>query len=303
MGSAFYIYVKSFPMKNLRITGVPEHFNYPFVLLVNEQPLMDKGIKIEWIEESRGSGQMNLALRNGETDLAILLTESFLKDFESGNPSKMIGYHVETPLNWGIHVRFSSQVKALSDLKRKHFLVSRMGSGSHLMALVLAKREGWKTEELTFEIVNNMDGAKAALDGGNEGLFLWEKYTTSPMVENGTMKRIGEVPSPWPCFVMVASEKALEEFGDQIFAIRDRVYGISKSISNSPDLAKKLSAFYHLDQRGIENWLEQTRWKTEAVVSKSEMEDAMNTMVELGILNSKLPLQQFLTLDRLSLLD
>jgi ABC-type nitrate/sulfonate/bicarbonate transport system substrate-binding protein len=86
----------------------------------------------------------------------------------------MIGYHVETPLNWGIHIRSDSSVDSLSDLKRKHFLVSRMGSGSHLMALVLAKREGWKTDELTFEIVNNMDGAKAAMDNGNEGLFLWE---------------------------------------------------------------------------------------------------------------------------------
>ncbi|RIW13186.1 ABC transporter substrate-binding protein [Algoriphagus lacus] len=290
-------------MKNLRITGVPEHFNFPFVLLENEQPLKYQGIQIEWIEESRGSGQMNLALRNGETDLAILLTESFLKDFEAGNPSKMIGYHVETPLNWGIHVRSGSAVKSLLDLKKKHFLVSRMGSGSHLMALVLAKREVWKKEELTFETVNNMEGAKAAMDIGNEGIFLWEKYTTSPMVENHTMKRIGEVPSPWPCFVMVASEKALAEFGDQIFTIRDRVYGISKSISADPDLAKKLSKFYRLDQRGIENWLEETRWKTEAIVSKSELEDAMNTMEELGILNSKLPLERFLTLDRLNLLD
>lgn len=282
-------------MKNLRITGVPEHFNYPFVLLEKEQPLTDKGIKIEWIEESRGSGQMNLALRNGETDLAILLTESFLKDFEAGNPSKMIGYHVETPLNWGIHVRSGSKVNSLSDLKRKHFLVSRMGSGSHLMALVLAKREGWKTEELTFEIVNNMDGAKSAMEGGNEGLFLWEKYTTAPMVKNGTMKRIGEVPSPWPCFVIVASDKALEEFGDLIFELRNRLYEISQAFTDNPIKSKTLATFYQLDQNDVEKWLTQTSWKAQADVSRKELEKAIKTMKDLGILKSELSLELFLS--------
>lgn len=288
-------------MKTLRITGVPEHFNYPFVLLEKELPLMAKGVQIQWIEESRGSGQMNLALRNGETEVAILLTESFLKDFEAGNPSKMIGYHVESPLTWGIHIRAGSSVSELSDVKKKHFLVSRMGSGSHLMALVLAKGEGWNPEDLTFEIVGNMDGAKEAMDQGNEGLFLWEKFTTAPMVENGTMKRIGEVPSPWPCFVIAVSEMALNEFGELIFELRDHLYRISESFSTNPDRAKILAEQYHLDQSEVEKWLKQTRWKTQASISKSELNTAMETMKELGILNSTPPLESFLTVDQLRL--
>ena len=288
-------------MKTLRITGVPEHFNYPFVLLNEQQPLLEKGVKIEWIEESRGSGQMNLALRQGETDLAILLTESFLKDFESGNPSKMIGYHVSTPLNWGVHVRSGSSADALTKLPKKHFLVSRMGSGSHLMALALARREGWNPEELSFEIVHNLDGAKEAMDSGNEGLFLWEKYTTAPMVDQGYMKRIGELPSPWPCFVIVASENSLQEFGDLIFDLRDSLYRISTEFSNNPNRAEILSLHYGLDRSGIEKWLEQTRWKTDATVSILELEHAMDDMVKLGILRSTLDLKEFLTSDRLNL--
>ena len=290
-------------MKTLRITGVPEHFNYPFVLLQEKQPFFEKGVKIEWIEESRGSGQMNLALRQGETDLAILLTESFLKDFESENPSKMIGYHVSTPLNWGIHVRSGSSTDSLTNLPKKHFLVSRMGSGSHLMALALAKREGWAAEDLSFEIVHNLDGAKEAMEAGNEGLFLWEKYTTAPMVDQGYMKRIGEIPSPWPCFVIVASENSLREFGDLIFELRDSLYRISAEFSTNPNRAEILSLQYGLDRSGIEKWLEQTRWETEARVSKLELERAMEDMVNLGILRSKLALKEFLTLDRLNLTD
>ncbi len=283
-------------MKTLRIIGVPEHFNYPFQLLVNDQPFLKKGIQIQWINESRGSGQMNISLRNDEADIAILLTESFLKDVEAGNPSKMIGYHVETPLNWGIHIRTDSHANSLSDLEKKHFLVSRMGSGSHLMALVLAKREGWNVDELTFEIIGNMDGAKEAMENENEGIFLWEKYTTSPMVKNGTMKQIGEVPSPWPCFVMVVSNKALAEFGNIIFEVRDELYKISKAWSENPNRVKTLAEFYELDQADVEKWLEQTHWSTSAKVSQSELKNAMKMMQELGILKSQLPFEFFLAL-------
>lgn len=283
-------------MKTLRIIGVPEHFNYPFQLLVKDQPFLKNGIQIQWINESRGSGQMNLALRNDEADIAVLLTESFLKDVEAGNPSKMIGYHVKTPLNWGIHIRADSSVNRLSDLEKKHFLVSRMGSGSHLMALVLAKREGWNVDELTFEIIGNMDGAKEAMENGNEGIFLWEKYTTSPMVKNGTMKRIGEVPSPWPCFVMVVSDKALAEYGNIIFEVRDELYKISIAWSENPNRVKTLAEFYELDQADVEKWLEQTLWSTTAKVSQSQLENAMKRMQELGILKSQLPFEFFLAI-------
>lgn len=290
-------------MKTLRIIGVPEHFNYPFRILEKNQPFLNKGIQIQWIDESRGSGQMNQELRNDEADIAILLTESFLKGVEAGNLAKMIGYHVETPLNWGIHIRSKSPVNTLSELDKKHFLVSRMGSGSHLMALVLAKREGWKPEELTFELVGNMDGAKDAMVEGSEGIFLWEKYTTAPMVKNGTMKQIGEVPSPWPCFVMVASEKALTDFGNVVFEVRDEVYKISKTLDADQDCSTILADFYQLEEQDVEKWQEQTRWCTTAKVSSSELIHAMGVMKNLALLQKELPLELFLVSDRLRVVD
>ncbi|WP_026969161.1 ABC transporter substrate-binding protein [Algoriphagus terrigena] len=290
-------------MKTLRITGVPEHFNYPFRLVEQEQPFADRGVKIQWIEESRGSGQMNIALRNDETDIALLLTESFLKDFEAGNPSKMIGFHVDSPLIWGIHVGTNTPANTLSDVDKKSFLVSRMGSGSHLMALVLAQKEGWKKEDLTYDVIGNMDGAKLAMDHGNEGMFLWEKYMTAPMVKNGTMKRIGEVPSPWPCFVMVASDKALAELGPLIFELRDYIYKTSEFLMKDPNRVQTLASAYHLAERDVEKWLEQTRWTTEAKVPRSELERAIKTMQGLGILNKELPLEDFLADGDLRVLD
>ena len=111
-------------MKSLRITGVPEHFNLPWRRVIDKQPFLSEGVELIWIDESRGSGQMNQALRNDETDLALILTESFIQDFQKGNPSKMIGYHIKSPLIWGVHVGGKSSINQISDIQSPHFYIS-----------------------------------------------------------------------------------------------------------------------------------------------------------------------------------
>lgn len=289
-------------MKTLRITGVPEHFNLPWKKVVASQPFAAKGIQLSWTDESRGSGQMNKALRDGETDIAIVLTESFLKDFEEGNPSRMIGFHVKSPLIWGIHIHGLSPVGNLNQIEKPQFLISRMGSGSHLMAFVLAQREGWNPENLEFKIVGNLDGALEAMNPETPEMFLWEKYTTKPWVNSGEFKRIGEVPSPWPCFVIVASEKALSEFGDLIFELRDLVYQASKELQNNPETPMEIHKVYELGSEDVKAWLSQTTWETEPTISRTDLDKAMEKMKSLEIIKSKLSLERFLSLDHLQII-
>ena len=288
-------------MKTLRVTGVPEHFNLPWKKVIASQPFSAKGIQLSWTDESRGSGQMNKALRNDETDIAIVLTESFLKDFEEGNPSKMIGFHVKSPLIWGIHIPGKSPVENLNQIENPKFLISRMGSGSHLMAFVLAKREGWNPENLEFKIVSNLHGALEAMNPETPEMFLWEKYTTKPWVNSGEFKRIGEVPSPWPCFVMVASEKAIIEFGDLVFELRDLVFQTSKQLQNDSETPTEIHQAYDLDLEDVKAWLSQTIWETGATVSQTELDGAMEKMRDLGIIREKLRLERFLSLDHLQI--
>src|SRR5690606_25010393 len=110
------------------------------------------------------------------------------------------------------------------------FLISRIGSGSQLMSYVLAKREGWGAEKLEFKVVNNLTGALEVMNPENPEMFLWEKYTTKPWVDSNQMKRIGEIPSPWPCFAIIATENALAEYGEVIFQLRDLVYQESQNL-------------------------------------------------------------------------
>ena len=274
-------------IKTLRITGVPEHFNYPLRLLERQQPLLKAGIQLVWKEESRGSGQLLLDLKNGDTDLALLLTESFLKDCTTGGQNRMLGYHVLSPLIWGIHESPRIPSSAAVDSK-KNFFVSRMGSGSHLMAQALAAREGWSMDSLTFQIIDNLDGAVAAYARGEEGFFLWEKYTTSPAVAQGALVRTGELPSPWPCFVWVASPQALERWGEGLFQVRDAVYAISKALVKQPDLVEQLAQEYQLSPELVSEWVAQTTWCTQATLSQDSLAEVIEQVRNLGIIENPL---------------
>jgi ABC-type nitrate/sulfonate/bicarbonate transport system substrate-binding protein len=66
-----------------------------------------------------GTGKMCQLLRDGQADLAVILTEGIVKDIVAGNPSKIVQIYVESPLIWGIHVAANSKFKTLAELKHK----------------------------------------------------------------------------------------------------------------------------------------------------------------------------------------
>ncbi|MEC8830784.1 MAG: ABC transporter substrate-binding protein, partial [Bacteroidota bacterium] len=189
-------------MKTVKIIGVPEHFNLPWHLAMEDNAFEDRGIQLEWTDIPEGTGKMTQMLQDGEADLAIILTEGIIKSISQGNPAKIVQVYVSSPLLWGIHVDGKSNRNSISELKEDPIAISRMGSGSHLMAYINAQNQGWDTEKLQFEIINNLDGAVENLTSGSNAYFMWEHFTTKPLVDKGIFKRVGDCPTPWPCFVV-----------------------------------------------------------------------------------------------------
>ncbi|WP_130276169.1 ABC transporter substrate-binding protein [Cecembia calidifontis] len=273
-------------MKKINIIGVPEHFNFPWIKVIERQPLKDEGIELVWHNESRGSGAMNHAIRRGEADLALILTESFIKDKIEGNPGKIIGWFVKSPLVWGIHLSSLCPVQSLSELKKPTFLISRYGSGSHLMAFLLAEREGWDPKSLQFEEIGNLDGAKKSFESPEPKIFLWEKFTTKPLVDQGLFKRINEIPTPWPCFVLVASEQSLNQHADVLKKIRDMVYDEAQKFKFSLNTSQAISEFYGIQKKDIEEWLESTSWAENNNIGAEELQKVIETLQNLQIIKN-----------------
>jgi len=100
----------------LRIGGVPEHFNLPWHMALEEGMFLKENIHVEWIEFPEGTGAMNKALREKKIDAAVILTGGVIKDIANGNPSKIVQLYVSSPLQWGVHVAANSNFKDISTL-------------------------------------------------------------------------------------------------------------------------------------------------------------------------------------------
>lgn len=280
-------------MKKIRVGGVPEHFNLPWHLCMEEGDFRYEGIDLEWKDYPDGTGAMNKALRNNEIDVAIILTEGIIKDISAGNPSRIIQSYIETPLIWGIHVDSNSAYQNLEDLQNSTAAISREGSGSQLMAYVNAASLGWDIDQLKFEIVGDIDGAVKALEDDRAQYFMWEKYTTKPLVDKGIFRRIGECPTPWSCFVVAAREEFIDENEHDLAKMLGVVNAKSASFKEIPGIEKNLSSRYGIQIEDIVTWLNITAWSQHQLPAE-ELSKVQETLEELQLIPSNLPSSQFL---------
>lgn len=273
-------------MKTIKIAGVPEHFNLPWHLCIENGEFEAQNIDLKWTDVPEGTGKLCQMLRNGETDIAVILTEGIIKDIVSGNPSKIVQVYVQSPLIWGIHVGAASNYRKLSDLKGTKAAISRIGSGSQLMAYVNAHNQGWKTENLQFEIVNTIDGAVEALTAGTADYFMWERFMTKPLVDKGIFRRIADCPTPWPCFVIAVRNELLETQPEIIKTVLEIINQTTEEFKDIPSIDKTLSSRYNQKIEDIQEWLSLTEWSQKTLDDKT-LNNVQNQLLELSIIDKK----------------
>lgn len=273
-------------MKTIKIAGVPEHFNLPWHLCIENGEFEAENIDLQWTDVPEGTGKLCQMLRNEETDIAVILTEGIIKDIVAGNQSKIVQVYVKSPLIWGIHVDAQSKYENLSDLENTKVAISRLGSGSQLMAYVNAHKEGWKTENLQFEIINTIDGAVVALNEGTADYFMWERFMTKPLVDNDTFRRIADCPTPWPCFVIAVRNEMLEKNPEIIEKILEIINQTTADFKEIPSIDRTLSERYHQKQEDIQEWLSLTEWSQEQLTEKM-LNNVQNQLLELSIIDKK----------------
>ena len=280
-------------MKKLRIAGVPEHFNLPWHMAIKEGAFEERGIDLLWTEVPEGTGKMCQMLENRETDLAIILTEGIVKSIVAGNPVKIIQEFIATPLLWGIHVGADSMYKSLSDLKNTKAAISRYGSGSHLMAYINAQKEGWDTETLQFEVIDNLDGAIKALTEGTADYFMWEHFTTKPLVDNGKFRRLGDCPTPWPCFVIAATDDFITNEPGILKHILETINTYTAEFKQIPSIDKTLANRYGQRLEDIQEWLSLTHW-SQKQISVKDIENVQLRLNQLKLIDKVLPIEKIL---------
>ncbi|WP_406683696.1 substrate-binding domain-containing protein [Seonamhaeicola sp. MEBiC1930] len=271
-------------MKHVNIGGVPEHFNLAWYLALKNGEFKDKGINLRWHDYYGGTGAMCKGLRDGDIDIAVILTEGIVKDIIAGNPSKIVQTFVESPLIWGVHVSAKSIYKTFEDLKGTKAAISRYGSGSHLMAYINAENNNWNlSKDLNFEVIKNLDGAVDGLTNGKADYFLWEKFTTKPIVDEGIFNRIGECPSPWPCFVIAVREEFINNSVNELKAILNIINNTTTDFKNIPSIDKTIANRYNQKLEDVKEWLKITEWSQE-LIDKDTLNNVQRELFKLNII-------------------
>lgn len=239
----------------VRIGGVPEHFNLPWRLAIEEGLFAGLATEVEWVDQPGGTGAIMRAFEQGELDMATPLTEGAITAIANGNSSQLVRVWVDSPLMWGVHTSSSSTATSIEDLEGQRFAISRFGSGSELMALVMAQDYGWTLDDDSWVVVGGLDGAIESLPAGEAEIFLWDKTMTQPHVDDGTFARVGVYPTSWPSFsvacttAMATDRPGLAETMTEIAAAR------AAALKLDDGAAALVSQRYGLQLEGALEWL------------------------------------------------
>lgn len=274
-------------MKQLKIGGVPEHFNLPWRLAIEEGDFRNEGIHLHWSDMGGGTGQMLRGLETGSIDVAVLLTEGITRGILQGLKAKIIQVYVVSPLHWGVHVPFDSDINDIKAIENQTFAISRYGSGSHLMAYVCADQQHWSTDNLKFNVVGDVYGGLWALENNEAQAFLWDKYTTHPYTEQQKCRYIDEVVTPWPCFVIAAREEILENHSEMLQQICKIVNNKAKEIKSGENSVEVISWRYNLKSSQVQDWLNETDWNYNGIQYPLAFEKTVSYLQKLNLISEE----------------
>ncbi|MEL6676537.1 MAG: PhnD/SsuA/transferrin family substrate-binding protein [Bacteroidota bacterium] len=275
-------------MTSLSIGGVHEHFNMPWHRLFESQVLQEAGIQPHWTDFHGGTGAMVEGLNSGAVDMAVLLTEGAIHGINQGGAYRILSFYVSSPLLWGIHVPADSPYQKMADVKGRRYAISRYGSGSHLMSFVDAQKRQWSYENLDFVVVKNLQGAREAFQKREADIFFWEKFTTKPLVDAGEFRRIAERPTPYACFVVCATEKALAEKAGEIQFCLKEVYKAARKLRQNPSIDSIIANYYGLQPEDVTEWLTSITWPYRRSLSRSALNKAITTLKSLDLIQAGL---------------
>lgn len=270
-------------VKPIRVGGVPEHFNLPWHLAIESGAFADAGLEVEFIEVPGGTGAMSQMLAEDQLDVAILLTEGGITKILNGASNRLVKAYTTSPLIWGIHVPAHCDIQSVEQIRGRKYAISRLGSGSHLMAIVDAAERDWNTSEMQFEIIKNLDGAREAMAAGTAEVFLWEKFMTMPLVDAGEFRRVGERVVPWPAFVASASCEFIASNSQRLKQMLEVAQNSAQTLSESDDAVVVISQRYDLKREDTETWFGQTEWCFDFECPTSAIEKVVRYLRELDL--------------------
>ena len=271
------------------VGGVPEPMNLPWELAAADGTFADAHLDVEWVEQPGGTGAIAAALSERTLDAATILTEGAIAAIVNGADLRISSLWVQSPLIWGIHVSGKSGARTVHDFEPVRFAVSRLGSGSHLMAYLLAARDGFALTAEQLVVVGDIAGAREALRDNRADVFLWEKYMTSPLVHAGEFRRIDTIDTPWPSFAIAAHVDTFATRAHELDRLIVTAQRAAAQFARHPKAAERIVSRYGLTRRDADEWLDGYDFAGATGVPAGLVDDVQDRLLRVGAIASKKP--------------
>ena len=214
---------------------------------------------------------------------------------------RIIGTYVDAPLTWAISAGASSPVSDVGELRGGRIGVSRMGSGSHIMSIVLAQQRGWlasdtavgqsvaapRAEPFDFVILGDFAGLRDGVNADKADAFMWETFTSKPFHDGGVIKRVGQITTPWPAFMLAARTQMIGERADEVRRLGDAVSEACGVFMQERDTGKSqeyVASTFAQRPEDVEEWFKTVKYAGDVRnVSIAVLEQCVRTLQEANV--------------------
>jgi hypothetical protein len=112
-------------------------------------------------------------------------------------------------------------------------------------------------------------------------------------VDNGPFRRVGECPTPWPCFVIAVRNDVLENDLDSVKTILDIINETTADFKNIPSIDRMIANRYNQELEDVREWLSITEWSQENL-NASQVQRIQETLLHLELIDSIVPPEKIL---------
>jgi ABC-type nitrate/sulfonate/bicarbonate transport system substrate-binding protein len=249
---------------------------------------------------------MVTALQAGEIDVGVGLTEGWIAALGKAQAAKqdagfrVVGTYVETPLCWAISTGAKRELTGIPDLKNRKVGVSRIGSGSYVMSFVLADQQGWldtssDSPPFPVEVLNTFANLRDGVNNSTADFFMWEHFTSKRYYDNGEIKRIGDIYTPWSSWKIVASN-ALVKSGNSGASLADELEDVLQKINkgvkhfeeNQEEAVQYISTKLDYSEEDAREWLKTVQFaKDVRGVDPAVVEKTVGILQKAGVLTAQ----------------
>ena len=161
------------------------------------------------------------------------------------------------------------------------------------MGFVLADLHSWLRTpgEPPFEIIplQTFANLRDAVNDGTADFFMWEHFTSKKYYDNKTIKKIGEIYTPWSSWKIVATERARDMRLDDLFDKLNQ--GIEYFNQHPAEAVKYISTELDYSEEDAQEWLRTVSFATDVKgVKMDTVEKTVEILQKAGVVEENVNL-------------